>query len=405
MIDDNIISHMKAIRIILACLRKADNTYNLINHGDKIVVGLSGGKDSVLLLYALSLYQKFSHTDFTIQPVTLDLGFPNSNFDNLKEFSKSLGYELIVSDAREVYPILKANQGDSNHLPCSICSRMKKAAINKVANELGFNKVAFAHHADDAIETLFMNEFHGGRIATFSPKMHLEKADITFIRPFILVRESDIIRCVREENLPINLSTCPADKHTTREDIKVMLKDIYHQYPMAKDNLLSMLSNYEKDDTWGKEIEYQVNNDGLYIKPVLLPYEMTLCLDIRYKVFVIEQNVDYELEVDFTEEKDSVSYLIYLKGTPIGTIRYLPTENGIKIGRFAILKEYRGKGDGKEVFKFFGEMLAARFNPVTLYFHAQKRLVKLYEELGYITEGEPFFEAGMEHILMKKRCE
>ena len=396
---------MKAIRIILACLRKADNTYNLINHGDKIVVGLSGGKDSVLLLYALSLYQKFSHTDFTIQPVTLDLGFPNAKFDNLKEYCKSLGYELIVSDAHEVYPILKANQGDSPHLPCSICSRMKKAAINKVANELGYNKVAFAHHGDDAVETLFMNEFHGGRIATFSPKMHLEKADITFIRPLILARESDIIRCVKEENLPVNLSTCPADKHTTREDIKLMLKEIYHKYPMAKDNLLSMLSNYERDDTWGKEIEYQVNNEGLYIKPALLPYEMTLCLDIRYKIFVLEQGVPYELEVNLEEEKNSYSYLIYYKGEAIGTIRYLPTKEGIKLQRFAILKEWRGKGFGKEVFKFFGDMLAAKFNPVTLYFHAQYSLVKLYESLGYHTEGEPFIEAGMKHILMKKRCE
>lgn len=396
---------MKSIRIILACLRKADQSYNLINHGDKIVVGLSGGKDSVLLLYALSLYQKFSHTDFTIQPVTLDLGFPNSNFDKLKEYCSSLGYELIVSDAREVYPILKANQGDSPHLPCSICSRMKKAAINKVANELGFNKVAFAHHGDDAVETLFMNEFHGGRIATFSPKMHLEKADITFIRPFILVRESDIIRCVKEENLPINLSTCPADKHTTREDIKVMLKDIYHQYPMAKDNLLSMLTNYEKEDVWGKEIEYQINNDGLVLKPIILPYEMAIALDIRYKVFVLEQGVDYHLEVDMEEEQNSVPFLIVYKGTQIGTIRYMMTDKGIKIQRFAILKEYRGKGFGKESFKFFTKMLAARFNPITLYFHAQYQLIKLYEDLGYEIEGEPFIEAGMKHILMKKRCE
>lgn len=149
---------MKAIRTVLACIRKADNKYNLINHGDRIVVGLSGGKDSVALLYTLHLYQKFSHTDFVVQPVTLDLGFDGFDASKMQEFCQSLGYNLIVSDSREVYPILKAHQGDEKHLPCSICSRMKKAAINKVANDLGFNKVAFAHHADDAIETLFMNE-------------------------------------------------------------------------------------------------------------------------------------------------------------------------------------------------------------------------------------------------------
>ncbi|MBR0295173.1 MAG: GNAT family N-acetyltransferase [Bacilli bacterium] len=396
---------MKAIRIILACLRNADQTYNLINHGDKIIVGVSGGKDSVLLLYALSLYQKFSHTDFTIQPVTLDLGFPNSNFDTIKEFCHSLGLELIVSDAKEVYPILKANQGNSPHLPCSICSRMKKAAINKVANELGFNKVAFAHHADDAVETLFMNEFHGGRIATFSPKMHLEKADIIFIRPFILARESDIIRAVKEENLPVNGSNCPADKHTTREDIKRMLKDIYHHYPMAKENLLSMLSNYEKDDTWGKEIEYQIDNDGLYLKPIVTPYQMSEAINIRYRVFCLEQGIDYSLEVNLEEEKLAKHFLICYKENVIGTIRYLITDDGIKLQRFAIKKEYRGKGYGKEVFKFITEMLAAKYNPVTLFFHAQSYLIPLYESLGYVCEGEPFEEAGRSHILMKKRCE
>jgi len=105
---------MKAIRTILACIRKADNKYNLINHGDKIVIGLSGGKDSVTLLYCLHLYQKFSHTDFTIQPVMLDLGFDNFDASKMKEFCQSLGYELIVSDSREVYPILKAHQEMKN---------------------------------------------------------------------------------------------------------------------------------------------------------------------------------------------------------------------------------------------------------------------------------------------------
>jgi tRNA(Ile)-lysidine synthase TilS/MesJ len=100
---------------------------------------------------------------------------------------------------------------------------MKKAAINEAANELGFNKVAFAHHADDAIETLFMNEMYGGRIATFAPKMHLEKANMGFIRPFTYVREKDIIKLIKEEKLPVISSKCPADKFTKREDVKRLL--------------------------------------------------------------------------------------------------------------------------------------------------------------------------------------
>ena len=191
---------MKAIRTLLACIRKADQTYNLINHGDKIIVGLSGGKDSLALLYSLNLYKKFSHTDFEIQPVTLDLGFPNFDRKPLDEFCESLGLKLIVRDSKEVFEILKIQQEKQGlkHLPCSICSRMKKAAINKATNELGFNKVAFAHHADDAIETLLMNQIYGSRIATFSPKMHLENANIDFIRPFLLVHEKDIKQFIKD---------------------------------------------------------------------------------------------------------------------------------------------------------------------------------------------------------------
>ena len=239
---------MKVIREVLAAVRRADQTYNLINHGDKIVIGLSGGKDSVVLTYVLSLYQKFSHTDFTIQPVTLDLGFDGFDATGLKEFCHSLGLELIVSDSREVYQILLKQKELQNleHLPCSICSRMKKAAINKAANDLGFNKVAFAHHADDAIETLFMNAIYGSRIATFSPKMHLEKANIDFIRPLLLCHEKQIIKLIKEEQLPVFTSHCPADKTTTREDMKNILNDFYSKYPVAKENFVSMLSNYKQ---------------------------------------------------------------------------------------------------------------------------------------------------------------
>ena len=228
---------MKAIRTVLACIRKADQEYNLINHGDKILIGLSGGKDSVVLTYALSLYQKFSHTDFKIQPVMLDLGFPNFNPYEMNKFCESLGLKLMVVDNTEVYRILQIQQKDHEHLPCSICSRMKKASMNKVAKEIGFNKVSFAHHADDAIETYMMNTLFGGRIASFAPKMHLERADITFIRPLINVRESDIIKLVKEENLPVLASGCPANMHTRREDMKNLLRSL-------KDNHIIIFSTH-----------------------------------------------------------------------------------------------------------------------------------------------------------------
>ena len=126
-------------------------------------------------------------------------------------------------DVNELYEILKANQEDDKHLPCSICSKMKKAIINKAAKFYGCNKVAFAHHVDDAIETLVMNSIYGGKVDTFSPKMYLTNDKITFIRPLCLAHEHDIQKTVKENNIPLLKSNCPADKFTERENIKCAL--------------------------------------------------------------------------------------------------------------------------------------------------------------------------------------
>lgn len=395
---------MKAIRTILACIRKADHNYNLIEHGDKIVVGLSGGKDSIVLTYALTLYQKFSHTDFTIQPVTLDLGFPGFNSKPLEEFCSSIGLTLKVVDSTDVYKILKIQQEKQGlkHLPCSICSRMKKAAINKVANELGFNKVAFAHHADDAIETLMMNEIHGCRIATFAPKMLLENANITFIRPLLLAHENDIIKMVKEENLPVLDSHCPADKVTTREDIKNIMHDLYSKYPQAKDNFLTMLSNYEQIDLWGSDLNYQLNQSGLYLKPVTTPKEMFIMCDLRHKVFIEEQGFSYDAEMVEEEENESKNFLIYLKDKPIGCMRYRPYEEGYKIERVAILKDYRGQGYGYLAVNYLMEMIAKKYNPCTIYIHSQMQVKSFYEKLGFLPYDELIYEGDVPHQKMKK---
>lgn len=394
---------MKAIRTLLACIRKADQTYNLINHGDKIIVGLSGGKDSIALLYCLNLYQKFSHTDFTLQPVTLDLGFPGFNPKPLEEYCESLGLKLIVHDSKEVFQILSIQQEQQGlkHLPCSICSRMKKAAINKVANELGFNKVAFAHHADDAIETLLMNEIYGSRIATFSPKMHLENANIDFIRPFLLVHEKDIKQFIKEENIPVVGSSCPADKNTTREDIKIFLNDLYHKYPKAKENFLSMISNYEQEDLWGNEIYLQVNQEGLCLKPVVSPIDDWNAVNIRQIVFREEQNVPYHEDEILEEQLQSKTYLIYLKDKVIGTIRYREIDERVfKIERFAIIKEYRNQGIGSQILTYFKNMIIEKYTPCTITLNAQIQTIDFYKKNGFIPEGEIFLEAGIKHQKM-----
>lgn len=231
---------------LLAALRKADYDYGLINDGDKILVGLSGGKDSLALLDLLSVYRKFPGKNFSLSAIHLDFGFPAVDFTPVERFVHDLGIKYIPYEAKEVYGILKDNSNPKTHLlPCSICSRMRKAIVNKAANRLGFSKVAFAHHMDDAIETLFLNMAYGSRIATFEPKMFLENAKIEFIRPLIYVRENQIVRYVRARNLPIAKNSCGNDKKTQRESMKKFLAALYEKIPDAESNFANMLSNYD----------------------------------------------------------------------------------------------------------------------------------------------------------------
>ena len=266
------ITPMKYIRKVLACLRKADETFSLISPKDRILVGISGGKDSMALLKALSIYRLFSQKDFKIVPVSLDLGFPGFDASSMKEYAKSLGLELKVEDSQEVYPILQAHTKEGGHLPCSICSRMKKAAINACAKKYRCNKVAFAHHQDDALETLFMNMIHGGKIATFEPEMRLSRAGITFIRPFIFVSEEDIKGMVKEESIPVLGKTCPADGFTEREYVKEKLKAIYEERDEAKTNFSSMLYNHEPFLLYFDRIHYSIEGSKAdSLKPCVSP--------------------------------------------------------------------------------------------------------------------------------------
>lgn len=395
---------MRAIRKVLASIRNADMRFSLINAGDKIVIGVSGGKDSLVLLYALNLYRKFAQADFTIQPVILDLGFPGFNPQPLKEYVTSLGLDLLVADAKTVYPILEIQRKGAKHLPCSICSRMKKAAINKVAKELGYNKVAFAHHAEDAIETLLMNGIYGGRVATFSPRMHLEKADVDFIRPLILTRENDIIRCAKEENLPVTASPCPSDGHTTREDIKNMLDLLYKKYPDAKENFLTMLYNYEREDLWGKQTSYKIDGTDMSLKPVITKDDALIMAKIRTDVFLIEQQVPPEDEFDGSDIGKQ-HLLIYKANTPIGTIRYEIDDHIVHFSRIALVKDYRGHGYGKTALHDLMDLLAARLDPITFTLNAQTQALGFYEKLGYKKEGDEFLDANIPHFKMTCRKE
>lgn len=318
---------MKALRSILGQIRKADQKFDFFHENDKILIGVSGGKDSMVLLTALAQYQKFDCVNFEIVPVILDLGFKGFDAKPIKEFVKSLGLTLKVVNAKEVYKILKVQQKNSPHLPCSICSRMKKAAINKAAKELGCNKVAFAHHGDDAIETLMMNEIFGGRIASFQPKMHLDRADIEFIRPLILCHEDEIIKAQKEEKIPSFPSHCPNDGNTMRAEMKALLKDIYKKYPSAKDNFLLMLDNPEKEILFHSDIFYKIERKDLSFKPVLSAKDARVEFKLRQELKLI--NFDENIN----------RYVIYKLNKPVGIISFTKDEIP-QINELALIKKF-----------------------------------------------------------------
>lgn len=341
---------MKAIRKILALIRKADKDFNLIQQNDKIVIGISGGKDSMALLYALNLYKRFSKNNFEIYPCMINLGFDNFNPSIIEEYVNKLGYKLEILNEPQVYEILKIQKDKQNlsHLPCSICSRMKKAIINKYANTINVTKVSFAHHKDDAIETLFLNEIYGGRIATFSPKMLLENENINFIRPFIYVSEQDIKKMISEEHIPTLGIVCPNDKHTERENIKNILLNIYEKYPEAKQNFLNMLKNKEKEDIFYLHEDHQIENTELAYHQVK---------EINDFIIYKEFNNEPITEID----KKSFKFLIYLNNKLIGTSSIIKLkEREYKLNSINIDEKY------KQIFlDDLKKELFQRFNPYT----------------------------------------
>ena len=233
---------------ILSDIRKVDHDFHLFDENDRIAIGISGGKDSILLLEAMNNLKKFKDYSFEIIPIHLDIGFKEMNFSKVDEYCLKNNLPIIHKKTNIAKELLKNNKNEK--VSCSMCSKYKKACIIQAALELNCNKIAFAHHADDAIETLFMNMMHGARIATFKPKIKLEKSNLIFIRPLIYTKEENINKIVQKLNLPIVENTCPNDKQTERQYIKEYLFNLYKHSPNIHDNFIKMLSNKKDLNLW-----------------------------------------------------------------------------------------------------------------------------------------------------------
>lgn len=234
---------------VLGCIRRACEDFHLIKDGDIVAVGVSGGKDSLLLLYALSLYRKFAPQRFEVKGLTLTMGLEPFDTSKVAALCEKLGVEYIVRPT-EIGRIIFEERHEKN--PCSLCAKMRRGALNDLAKECGCNKVALGHHRDDALETLLLCLLHEGRIHTFHPKSYLSKADLTVIRPMVYLPEKHIIHVAREMQLPIIPSPCPANGATEREEMKYLLDSLCKLYPNAREMMLSALQNEAQYGLWNK---------------------------------------------------------------------------------------------------------------------------------------------------------
>lgn len=219
---------------LMSLTRKAIDDYQMIEEGDKIAVGISGGKDSLALLYALAGLRRFYPKSFSLEAITVDLGFSGFDLTKIRALCATLEvpYTVVKTDIGEVI----FNKREEMN-PCSLCAKMRKGAFNEEAKRLGCNKSAYAHHKDDVIETMLMSMIYEGRYYTFAPVTYLDRMDITLIRPLIYVNEADIIGFKNLYQLPVQKNPCPADGYTKREYANELIKQINAESPGVAERL------------------------------------------------------------------------------------------------------------------------------------------------------------------------
>ena len=225
---------------VLSEVRKAVDDYRMIAEGDKIAVGISGGKDSLTLLYALSSLRRFYPHPFELVAVTVNLGFANLDLSEIKKLCEKLEVPYTVVKT-QIGQIVFEQRQENN--PCALCAKMRKGALNEAMKQLGCNKIAYAHHMDDVVETMMLSLLYEGRFHTFSPVTYLDDTGLTVIRPLIYMKEADVIGFVRKYEVPVVKSPCPADGHTKREYVKQLLKQLNTENPGVKQRMFTAIQN------------------------------------------------------------------------------------------------------------------------------------------------------------------
>ena len=235
---------MSEMRRMLSYVRRAVDDYNMIEDGDRIAVGISGGKDSLTLLEVLSEMRIFYPKKYEIVAITVDMGFEGQDYSEVEEFCRRLGIKYII-ERTDIAKIIFDIRKEPN--PCSLCAKMRRGSLHSAAVEAGCNKVALGHHYDDAVETFMMNLFFEGRLGCFSPKSYLSNRKLWLIRPLIYATEKDVKYFVSKRALPVVTSLCPEDHATEREKMKNLLTELERTNKGVKHRIFNAMCKGEID--------------------------------------------------------------------------------------------------------------------------------------------------------------
>ena len=220
---------------LMGLTRRCVEDYHMISPGDKIAVGVSGGKDSLVLLKLLAGLRQYM--DFELQAITIDMGL-GMDYSGIEAMCRELDvtYSIVKT---EIAPIIFDHRREKN--PCSMCSKMRRGALNQALLDRGLNKLALGHHYDDAVETFMMNLLFEGRIGCFQPVTNLDRTGIIQIRPMLYIHEKTVDSFASRMNLPVVENRCPVDKQTKREEIKRLIYDLSATYPELKDRVFGAM--------------------------------------------------------------------------------------------------------------------------------------------------------------------
>lgn len=226
---------------ILGLVRRCVEDYHMIDAGETVAVGVSGGKDSLLTLTALARLRRFYPVPFQVHAITLETGTPGMSFDAVADLCRELDVPYTRISV-PVYQIVFEERKEKN--PCSLCAKLRRGSLNTALVELGISKIALGHHFDDAVETMLMNLLFEGRIGCFQPVTYLDRTDITQIRPLLYCQEPDIRRMASKLALPVVKNTCPMDGHSRRQEVKELLAELEQRYPDLKKKLFGAMQRY-----------------------------------------------------------------------------------------------------------------------------------------------------------------